>query len=262
MLSAIHIARSFGGVQALHDVSLFLEPGNVAVCAGPNGAGKTTLLNILSGWDQPDQGSVYLEGKPIARLTPEIAHRLRIVRTFSTPRIFRNLSVFDNIYLACAITHSERFISSLLRRRYNRELKEQVRLKTTSLLEELAIADKVDTVAGNLSGGQQKLLDFACALARNGKILLLDEPVSGRLPSQLRSCIGEMIRQFADAGNSVLVVEHNRDFIRSIADRILVLASRISRVAGETGGGFVLGEGRATEARTWQLLEESYNVRA
>lgn len=221
-LVASHIEKSFGDNNILADVSFELSAGKVVVLMGTNGAGKTTLFNILSGFLKPDSGQILFDGKDLSGLEPNTIARAGIGRTFQDMRLIENMSVFENVLLSFPTQEGEKWWNALLplpkvvaEQKFNAEKAEQV-------LQDCFIDDVANNNAKDVSYGQQKLLNLACCMASNASVLLLDEPVAGVNPAY-REKLSDVIKQQKAKGKSILVIEHNSDFIEAIADEILFL---------------------------------------
>ncbi|MCF7553692.1 ABC transporter ATP-binding protein [Pseudonocardia sp. WMMC193] len=203
MLRVEKVSVDFGAFRALTDVSLTVGPGEVVGVIGPNGAGKSTLVNALSGVVAPSAGSVLLRGRALGRARPVRRARLGLVRTFQTAQLFGSLTVRSNIDLA---------------------RRGSARADLVDAATELLRLDPVlDLAADRLSGGQRKLVEFVRALAARPEVLLLDEPVAG-VPMHDRVRVLDLIRRhLADSRGSVVLIEHDMEFVSSVCDRIYVM---------------------------------------
>lgn len=227
-LVASHIKKSFGSYNILADVSFNLSSGKVVVLMGTNGAGKTSLFNILSGFLKPDGGQILLDGKDLSGLEPNTIARAGIGRTFQDMRLIENMSVFENVLLSFPTQEGEKWWNALLplpkvvaEQKSNAE-------KAKQILQDCFIDDVAKNNAKDVSYGQQKLLNLACCMASNASVLLLDEPVAGVNPAY-REKLSDVIKQQKAKGKSILVIEHNSDFIDAIADEILFLNKGVLR---------------------------------
>lgn len=203
LLEVRGVSRHFGGVKALHEVSLQVEEGSITGLIGPNGAGKTTLFNLLSGIDRPTSGSIFLAGRDLRRLKPHEVCGLGVARTFQNIRLFGRLSVLDNALVG--------------RHRHGGGLSEARRR-----LDEVGLADREDEAAGSLPYGLQRRLEIARALATDPRLLLLDEPAAGLNPTETDD-MSHLIRGVARAGITVLLIEHDMRLVMGICQRIVVL---------------------------------------
>jgi ABC-type branched-subunit amino acid transport system ATPase component len=218
------VTITFGGVRALDHVSLAVEPGIIMGLIGPNGAGKTTLFNVISGFLRPDSGSVLLRGKPLNGMPPhEIAHA-GVGRLFQDIRVFRRLSLEDQLSVARSRDGGDRLWRSLFPLRRGSSLD---RPEIAQLLARFGLETKARVLGDELSLGEQKLLGFCRVLAGEPSLLLLDEPGSG-VSLELLARIQEAIRAEASKGRSVLIIEHDLDLVRTLCDRVLLMqAGRI-----------------------------------
>lgn len=209
--------RSFGGVNAVNDVSIIVPAGKVTGLIGANGAGKSTLINLISGIEPLDGGSVYLSGEDIGHLSPAERTRHGLVRTFQVPRVVDELSVVENIVLG-----SEASERPLLRRDAGAEARRFARARST--LSDLGLGHLGERPASSLGTGERKYIEVARAIFSDASVLLLDEPavgLSGGEVEQLRSWLESM----RDAGTAILVIDHNIDFIRELADHVYSMES-------------------------------------
>lgn len=221
-LEAVHISKSYGDNQVLSDVSLTLTEGHVSVLMGTNGAGKTTLLNILSGFVKPDGGNVLLNGRSIDGVQPELLNQMGMVRTFQDMRLIGGMSVIENVMLAFPRQAGEKWWKTLLpNKRVAEEQRENLQ-KAKDIIQTCFIEDVADHKASEISFGQQKLLNMACCMASGTSVWLLDEPVAGVNPAY-REKLADIIRQQKHMGKSLLIIEHNSDFIADVTDEVLFL---------------------------------------
>ncbi len=203
------VSLHFAGLLALDGVSLRIEQGEMVGLIGPNGSGKTTLLNVLTGHYAPDAGSVRLEGRPTGGLRPNQIARLGITRMFQLTRLFHRLSTLDNLITAgCAVGLGY----------------DAAHARADALIEELGLGEVRDEDGSNLSGGQQKLLEFGRVIMRQASLILLDEVTAGVHPN-IRKIILEAITRLRERGVSFLIIEHDMEMVRSVCDRIIVMDS-------------------------------------
>lgn len=213
-----NVSKSYGGVQANADVSLEVAAGGITGLIGPNGSGKTTLFNSVVGYHPIDTGSIRFEGREISRLrVPQIA-RLGMLRTFQQTRIYGKMSCLDNMQIS--VSHRGRGLRGMFARRDRGETVE----RAEALLEFVGLYAKRRLVSGELSFGQQKLLEFAMALMNQPKVLLLDEPTAGINPTLINGLIDRLKRANQELGVTLFVIEHNMRVIMNLADRISCLA--------------------------------------
>ena len=213
-LSIRGVAKRFGGVQALNACSLEISPGKVSALIGPNGSGKTTLFNCITGFYVPDAGDIRYGDLPIVgRLPNQIVH-LGIARTFQTTRVFRRITVLENMIVPVRQPGWRSLFSAAIAG-HERERAEE-------LLRFVGLERYWNEPAGNLSFGQQKLLELATALMAEPDMVLLDEPAGGLNPIMIDRLIG-YFRELNARGMSFLLVEHNMGFVMRIADWVAVM---------------------------------------
>jgi len=216
------VHKSFGGVTAVDGCSFSLTPGRVVGLIGPNGAGKTSLIDLVSGFTRPDRGGIRFDGRDVVGLRPDQISRLGVVRTFQSPREWGGLTVSDNVLLGCCRWDRESFWRAVFAGRRLRSLDEADRRTVDERLDRFQLLALRDEAAGRLSGGQKRLLEFARIAAAAPRLIVLDEPMGGVNPV-LGERIGDAVREFADEGRTVLVVEHNLPFIERTCDEVVVM---------------------------------------
>jgi len=215
------VSKAFGGVQALDDCTIEVEPGSIAGLIGPNGSGKTTLFNMITGYGRVDRGNVYLNDAKITNLAPDKVFALGIGRTFQLTRVFSRLTVMENMIVAAH--HQERSgQTGRLRNPFARAGGAATRQRAMELLEFTGIAKLAGDRAETLSYGQRKLLELSYVLIASPEIILLDEPAGGVNPT-LIGTISERIRELNRQGTTFLIVEHNMEFVMGLCDRVTVL---------------------------------------
>ena len=222
LLSARSLHKSFGGVRAVRDVSFEIPPGAVFAIIGPNGAGKSTMLNLISGVYQADAGSLSFGATDLGGLPAHRRVRLGIARTFQKIRLFRQLSVLDNVVAGFHIHHAIPAWQYLIHGPAFRRDHARCRAEAMELLAFVGLAGRRDTLAGALSYGEQRMLEFARALATRPKLLLVDEPAAGLNAAEVDSLLDRILTT-RRTGVTVVVVEHNMELVMNVADRILVM---------------------------------------
>ena len=200
ILSLKNVSKSFGGVQAVNRCTFEVKKNTITSLIGPNGAGKTTVFNIISGLACPDSGTIKLESKNITGLAAHKIAQAGISRTFQLTKVFRNLSVRDNMLLAKRASDNE--------------------IKKT--LKSVHFEKPLDTIASELSYGQQRLLEIARALLMPHELLMLDEPTAGVNP-RVRHEMRTILRKLRKEGKTILLIEHDMEFVMGISNRIIVL---------------------------------------
>jgi branched-chain amino acid transport system ATP-binding protein len=222
LLSGDRIAKRFGGVQALSEVSFSIRKGEIYGLIGPNGAGKTTLFNVLTGIYQPDGGGFSFDGRSLAGLKAHQVAAAGIGRTFQNIRLFVNLSALENVMIGRhARTHAG-VLGAILRNRKTLEEEKAIEKRALELLDYVGIRARANDAAGSLPYGDQRRLEIARALATEPKLLALDEPAAGMNPSE-RLALGKLIRRIRDDGVTVLLIEHDVRLVMNVCDRVMVL---------------------------------------
>lgn len=227
ILQVEKVSRHFGGVAALDKVSFHLCRGEILSIVGPNGSGKTTLLNMISGFYPPLSGAILHEGKSLSGLKPHRIAEAGIARTFQSPRLFRGMSVLDNLKVARFCGSRRGFLSILLNTRsYRREERETSRSaeRTLALAGELPSADSPDRVAASLSHVGRKHLEMALAISTGPKLLLLDEPSAGLSPAETEKIFSLIRKLREDFGCTILLVEQALRVVKPLSDRVIALA--------------------------------------
>ena len=234
------VSKRFGGVVANDNISLSVPEGSIVGLIGPNGSGKTTLFNSIVGYHPIDQGSIRFEGAEISSLrVPEIA-RLGMLRTFQQTRIYDKMTCVQNMQIS--VPHNNEGFGAMFSKFHPAVME-----KADNLLAFVGLYAKRHLLAGDLSFGQQKLLEFAMALMNEPKLLLLDEPTAGINPTLINGLIDRLKRSNADLGITLFVIEHNMRVIMDLAEHIYCLAH-----------GELLAEGSADEIRDDQRVIDAY----
>jgi branched-chain amino acid transport system ATP-binding protein len=223
ILEVRELSRYFGGIKALERVDFRLRKSELTGIIGPNGSGKTTLFNVISGIYHPDRGAVLLEGKEITGLPPDEIARRGIARTFQNIRLFRDLTVVDNVRIARHPHVRYGPVAALLRTdgfyREERRTREQVE----EFLSIFSLQDRRKELAKNLSYGEQRKLEIARALALRPKVLLLDEPAAGMNPSEVGALMEFILGIRERFSLTVLLIEHQMRLVMGICERLIVM---------------------------------------
>lgn len=240
ILSTKNLCRSFGGVAALKNINITFEAHQLKSIIGPNGAGKTTLINVITGLIPVTSGRVSYQNVDITNKPPHDLVKMGICRTFQITSIFPNLAAFENVRIAKQLQGggSSKVLS------LKNGLK-KVNEETWTILEDLGLCEKAHLLAGNLSHGDQRLLEVAIALAGQAKILFLDEPTAG-MSSGETEYISSLIRRLTDR-ISIVMVEHDMDMVMKISDKITVLNQ-----------GEIIAEGTSEEIQFNAKVREAY----
>jgi branched-chain amino acid transport system ATP-binding protein len=223
LLEVKNLSKSFGGLQAVKDVSFKVEQGAIKGVIGPNGAGKTTLFNCIAGSLLPSAGTVTFEGRPIQRLPPHAIAVRGIARTFQNIKLYAHMTALENVMVGCHTQSRGSILAGMLNLPHTWREERAVRETALGLLDRMGIARLADHEAAHLAFGQQRAVEFARALALRPRLLLLDEPAAG-LNMQETAQVGERIKNIRDLGITVLIVEHDMSLIMSISDELLVLS--------------------------------------
>lgn len=222
LLEAKGISKKFGGVQALKDVSLTIQRGEIYGLIGPNGAGKTTFFNVLTGLYQPDDGEVLFDGQPLELTSPHRVAAAGIARTFQNIRLFGNMTALENVMVGRhSRTHAGVF-GAILRTRAQREEERAIRRRALELLHYVGIGHRANDLARHLSYGDQRRLEIARALATEPKLLALDEPAAGMNATETAQ-LRQLIEGLRSDRLTVLLIEHDVKLVMGLCDRLAVL---------------------------------------
>ncbi len=222
-LEVARVSKAFGGLKAVSEFSVRLERGSLCGLIGPNGAGKTTVFNLLTGIYRADSGEIRLDGTQLDGLRPNRIAQCGLARTFQNIRLFGELSVLDNVKLACHVRARQSILAAILRTSGHLAEERAMTLRARELLRIFALEDRAEEQAKNLPYGDQRRLEIARALATRPKVLLLDEPAAGMNPQEklgLRELIRRVQREFAV---TILLIEHDMGVVMDICERITVL---------------------------------------
>ena len=247
VLEMIHVEKHFGGVRAIDDFSVTLEPGKIHGLIGPNGAGKTTIFNNITGIYTPSAGKIMFDGKDITNTPPHLVAQMGIGRTFQNIRLFSNLSVLDNVIIASnqratynlpqAIVHTPKF----------KTLEKQLSEHALGLLKIVGLEDKAGERASSLPYGHQRKLEIARAMALEPKLLLLDEPAAGMNADESAELV-EFVKEIKESFNlTILMIEHHMDVVSNLCDSVTVL-----------NFGKTLAEGTPDEVKNNPAVIEAY----
>ncbi|MSQ65427.1 MAG: ABC transporter ATP-binding protein [Limnohabitans sp.] len=241
MLSIDKLYKSFGGVSAISDVSMEFPAGSLSAVIGPNGAGKTTFFNLISGGLQPDSGQILLDGENMVGLSRNAIVHKGIGRAFQVAKLFKSLTVEESLRAALqsALGNPAQMFGSFPLA--------ATRDRAHEVMEQLGLQNKADTISGNLSHGDQKLLDMALALVMRPKVLLLDEPVAGMGPDERTQMMDTVQQLWRKGGLTIVLIEHDMDIVFRVAQHIHVLSY-----------GKLLAQGNAEEIRANPRVIEAY----
>ncbi|MFQ3620649.1 MAG: ABC transporter ATP-binding protein [Spirochaetales bacterium] len=240
------VRKAFGGLIAVNDVDLQVQPGTIHAIIGPNGAGKTTLFNCITGLRRAEAGQILFEGEDIRELPTHEIVKKGIGRTFQNIRLFPYLSVLENVKVGTHLmNHTNLWDTALKSSRFRKQEKE-VHTLCMDLLHQIKLEDKKDFYARNLPYGDQRKLEIARALASKPKLLLLDEPAAGMNPAETAE-LDDFIRSLKAKGITIILIEHDMKLVMSIADTISVIDY-----------GVKIAEGTSNEIQTNERVIEAY----
>ena len=223
LLDVKPLTKNFGGLTAVGDVTLELNEGELVGLIGPNGAGKTTLFNLLTGVYEPSEGTITLDGNLLNGKKPYHIAALGLSRTFQNIRLFKEMTVLDNVLVGLANSHKQNIVASLLRLPSYYSSEKELRQKALDLLAIFDLDGEADTLAKNLPYGQQRRLEIVRALATEPKILFLDEPAAGMNPQETAE-LTQLIRQIKEEFNiTIMLIEHDMSLVMEVTERIYVL---------------------------------------
>ena len=245
-LKVTNLKKSFGGLKAVDVQSLSLNTNELTSIIGPNGAGKTTFFDLISGFQDSDEGKVYLNEKNITRSQPYSIARLGMIRTFQLTKVFDRMTVLENMMFSASTVNNDSFIRSLIRLPSQKTTEKNIKEKSFEIMKDLNIDHMANSYARELSGGQKKLLELGRSIINDPGILLLDEPLAGVNP-KLAEEILQIILNLSEKGISILMVEHNIEAVMKISQRVIVLAE-----------GMVIADDTPENVRTDEKVIEAY----
>ena len=245
-LEVTNLKKSFGGIKAVDVESLNLNRNELTSIIGPNGAGKTTFFDLISGFQDSDEGKVYLNNKNISKSQPYAIARLGMIRTFQLTKVFDRMTVLENMMFSASTVNNDSFLKSLAKLPSQKTTEKKIRDKSFEIMKELNIDHMANSYAREMSGGQKKLLELGRSIINNPSVLLLDEPLAGVNP-KLAEEILQIIVNLAGKGISILMVEHNIEAVMKISERVIVLAE-----------GKVIADSTPENIRTDQKVIEAY----
>ena len=245
-LEVTNLKKSFGGIKAVDVESLNLNRNELTSIIGPNGAGKTTFFDLISGFQDSDEGKVYLNNKNISKSQPYAIARLGMIRTFQLTKVFDRMTVLENMMFSASTVNNDSFLKSIAKLPSQKTTEKKIRDKSFEIMKELNIDHMANSYAREMSGGQKKLLELGRSIINNPSILLLDEPLAGVNP-KLAEEILQIIVNLAGKGISILMVEHNIEAVMKISERVIVLAE-----------GKVIADSTPENIRTDEKVIEAY----
>ncbi|MCR5493625.1 MULTISPECIES: ABC transporter ATP-binding protein [Streptococcus] len=247
LLDVKNLTKNFGGLTAVGDVTMHLNEGELVGLIGPNGAGKTTLFNLLTGVYEPSEGSVTLDGTLLNGKKPYKIASLGLSRTFQNIRLFKDMTVLENVLVGMANQNKPYLLSSFLRLPKFYQSEDALRQKAMELLAIFDLEGDAETLAKNLPYGQQRRLEIVRALATQPKILFLDEPAAGMNPQETAE-LTQLIRKIKEEFNiTIMLIEHDMSLVMEVTERIYVLEY-----------GRLIAHGTPDEIKTNQRVIEAY----
>jgi len=247
MLKIKDLNKSFGGLKAVNNVNLEVKKNSITGLIGPNGAGKTTLFNTIAGLYAPENGEIYLEGKNIAGLKPHELFNLGVLRTFQIAHEFSSLTVLENLMMVPGNQRGEKLIYALFSDEAVKQQEEEIRTKAIEVIEFLNLKHLTQEIAGNLSGGQKKLLELGRTMMVEANLVLLDEVGAGVNRTLLNEISDAILRLNKERNYTFFVIEHDMDLIEKICDPVIVMAE-----------GSVLFEGKFSDVKSNEEVIEAY----
>ena len=247
MLEIKNIHKNFGGLKAVNNASMQVTKGSITGLIGPNGAGKTTLFNTIAGIYSPDSGDVYLDDEKISGLKPHELFKKGVLRTFQIAHEFSSLTVLENLMMVPENQLGENLMHAWFSNKLVKKQEEEIRAKAVDVIKFLNLDHLTQELAGNLSGGQKKLLELGRTMMVESKLVLLDEVGAGVNRTLLNEISDAIIKLNKEKNYTFFVIEHDMDLIEKICDPVIVMAE-----------GTVLFKGKFTEVRSNEEVIEAY----
>ena len=222
VLDTRDVTKQFGGLVAVNQVSMTVKKNEIVGIIGPNGAGKTSFINALTGIYKPSSGQVFFQGKDITGLPAYKIAKQGIARTFQNLRIFSNISVLENVLIGAHCRIDNPFHHIFLRPLRSKKIERQAYAKVIDLLKNVGLEEKKESLAKNLSYGEQRILEICRALASDPELLILDEPCAGMNSAEMDT-LADFVKKLRDEGSTIAVIEHNMRFMMAVSDRIIVM---------------------------------------
>jgi len=247
MLEIRNVNKSFGGLKAVNQANLKVKKGSITGLIGPNGAGKTTLFNTIAGLYKPNSGEIFLENKNINGLKPHDLFMKGVLRTFQIAHEFTTLTVLENLMMVPPNQFGENLMYAWFRNNIVKKQEEEIRAKAIEVIEFLNLKHLTQELAGNLSGGQKKLLELGRTMMVDSRLVLLDEVGAGVNRTLLNEISDAILRLNKEKNYTFFVIEHDMDLIEKICDPVIVMAE-----------GTVLFEGNFDEVKSNEDVIEAY----
>ena len=247
MIVVRDLVKHFGGLAAVDGVSMEIKQGTITGLIGPNGAGKSTLFNLIAGTITPESGSIYLDGENVTGLKPHILFSKGLLRTFQIAHEFQSLSVLDNLMMVPSLQVGESLMGAWFMREKMFRQEAEIRGKAEEVISFLNMGRHANEFAGNLSGGQKKLLELGRTMMVSPKIVILDEVGAGVNRTLLNEIGDTILNMNRERGFTFCMIEHDMDFISRLCDPVVVMAE-----------GKILAQGRADEIKANEDVIEAY----
>lgn len=247
MIEVKNVSKHFGGLKAVNQATLTIETGSITGLIGPNGAGKTTLFNIIAGLYEPTHGQIVLDGEDVTGLKPYQLFAKGLLRTFQIAHEFSSMTVRENLMMVPDDQLGESLMNTWFKRSQIREQEQQIWDKADEVIDFLKISHVADELAGNLSGGQKKLLELGRTMMVDAKVVLLDEVGAGVNRTLLGEIGDAIVRLNQERGYTFCMIEHDMDFISRLCNPVIVLAE-----------GTVLTQGTAEQVKSDEVVIEAY----
>ena len=247
MLKLFDVDKFFGGLHAVNKVSIEISRGSITGLIGPNGAGKTTLFNIIAGYIKPTSGNAELDGKDITNMLPHELFSKGLLRTFQIAQEFSTLTVLENLMMVPGSQKGENLINTWFNNSGVSKQEEEIRSKAIEVIDFLNLSHLTQELAGNLSGGQKKLLELGRTMMVDAKLVLLDEVAAGVNRTLLNEIIEAIIRLNKEKNYTFCMIEHDMELISKLCDPVIVMAE-----------GAILFQGSAQEVKSNEEVIEAY----
>ena len=247
MIAVQDVVKHFGGVAAVDGVSMEIKQGTITGLIGPNGAGKSTLFNLIAGNLNPESGSIYLDGEDVTGLKPHMLFSKGLLRTFQIAHEFQSLSVLDNLMMVPSLQVGESLLGAWFKREKVVRQEAEMRGKAEEVISFLNMGHLANELAGNLSGGQKKLLELGRTMMVSPKVVILDEVGAGVNRTLLKEIGDAILSMNRERGFTFCMIEHDMDFISRLCDPVVVMAE-----------GKILAQGSAEEIKANEDVIEAY----
>ena len=247
MIVVQNVVKHFGGLAAVDGVSMKIKQGTITGLIGPNGAGKSTLFNLIAGNLSPESGSIYLDGEDVTGLKPHMLFSKGLLRTFQIAHEFQSLSVLDNLMMVPSLQVGESLLGAWFKREKVVRQEAEMRGKAEEVISFLNMGHLANELAGNLSGGQKKLLELGRTMMASPKVVILDEVGAGVNRTLLKEIGDAILSMNRERGFTFCMIEHDMDFISRICDPVVVMAE-----------GKILAQGSAEEIKANEDVIEAY----